>query len=102
MVLTIEQAWEVIHGALVGSGTLPENTSYLTDAILDTELSGLEGHGFYWLQYYCSHLLTGKVNGRPKPRIEALSETSFRVDAGHGFTHPAIESGFKRLMSAAR
>ena len=49
MVLTIEQSRELIYGALVGSGTLPENTSYLTDAILDKELFRLKGQGLYWL-----------------------------------------------------
>ena len=49
--LTPEDARKLIHDALLGAGTSPENTEYFTEAILDTELSGLEGHGFYWLQY---------------------------------------------------
>ena len=85
----------LIWNALVGSGTSPRNAEYFTDAILDTELSGLEGHGFYWLQYYCAHLHSGKVDGKVVPQVEALSDTSFRVDAGCGFAHPAIEAGFK-------
>ena len=52
LVLTPKEAQDLILNALVGSGTSPENANYFTEAILDTELSGLEGHGFYWLQYY--------------------------------------------------
>lgn len=92
----------MIWNALAGSGTLPENAEYFTEAILDTELSGLEGHGFYWLQYYCAHLRSGKVDGKAVPQVEALSDTSFRVDARHGFAHPAIEAGFKHLIPAAK
>ena len=102
LVLTPKQAQDLILNALVGSGTSPENANYFTEAILDTELSGLEGHGFYWLQYYCSHLLSGKVDGKVIPQIHALSETSLRVDACHGFAHPAIEAGFKHLIPATK
>ncbi len=102
MTLTPEAARDLISSALQGSGLAPESTAYFTDAILDTELSGLEGHGFYWLQYYCAHLRSGKVDGKVKPAVEALSESSFRVDARHGFAHPAIEAGFKRLIPSAK
>lgn len=100
--LSPPEARALIWNALTGSGTSPESAEYLTLAILDTELSGLEGHGFYWLQYYCEHLRSGKVDGRAVPQIQSVSETSFRVDARHGFAHPAIEAGFKHLIPAAK
>ena len=96
------EARELIWNALIGSGSSHQNAEYFTEAILDTELSGLEGHGFYWLQYYCSHLLSGKVDGKAVPQVEALSDTGFRVDARCGFAHPAIEAGFKYLIPAAK
>ncbi len=102
VLLSPKEARALIWNALTGSGTAPENAGYFTDAILDTELSGLEGHGFYWLQYYCAHLRSGKVDGKVIPQIEALSDTSFRVDALHGFAHPAIEAGFKHLIPATK
>lgn len=102
VLLSPQDARALIWNALTGSSTAPENAGYFTDAILDTELSGLEGHGFYWLQYYCAHLRSGKVDGKAVPQIEALSDTSFRVDALHGFAHPAIEAGFKHLIPAAK
>ena len=99
--LTPKKAEELIFAALTGTGTTAENARYFTDAILDTELSGLEGHGFYWLQYYCEHLLSGKVDGSAKPSVKRLSPVSFRIDAKGGFAHPAIEKGFARLIPAA-
>jgi (2R)-3-sulfolactate dehydrogenase (NADP+) len=96
------QTRKLIHDALTGAGTTPGNAPYFTDAILDTELSGLEGHGLYWLQYYCEHLLSGKVDGASKPKIRKLSPVAFHVDAMGGFAHPAIELGFGRLVPAAK
>ena len=101
LLLSPTEAHTLIVNALIGSGTSPENVGYFSEAILDTELSGLEGHGFYWLQYYCAHLCSGKVDGKAVPLVEAISDTSFRVNAQHGFAHPAIAAGFKRLIPAA-
>jgi (2R)-3-sulfolactate dehydrogenase (NADP+) len=100
--LTPREARALISGALVGAGTAPHNATYFTDAILDTELSGLSGHGFYWLQFYCEHLKSGKVNGKARPSVKRTSPVAFQIDAKGGFAHPAIEAGFARLIPAAR
>lgn len=100
--LTPKQARKLIFDALVGAGTASANAGYFADAILDTELSGLTGHGFYWLQYYCAHVKSGKVDGKAKPSVGKISSVAFRVDARHGFAHPAIEKGFEKLVPAAK
>jgi (2R)-3-sulfolactate dehydrogenase (NADP+) len=100
--LAPKTARKLIFEALTGAGTRPENAGYFADAILDTELSGLEGHGFYWLQYYCEHVRNGKVDGRARPHVKKLSPVAFRVDARRGFAHPAIEAGFSKLVPAAK
>jgi (2R)-3-sulfolactate dehydrogenase (NADP+) len=100
--LTADQASDLIFDALVGAGTVARNARYFADAILDTELSGLEGHGFYWLQYYCEHVQSGKVDGKATPVVKRLTNVSFRVDAKNGFAHPAIEKGFAHLVPAAQ
>jgi (2R)-3-sulfolactate dehydrogenase (NADP+) len=100
--LSPKVARKLILSALTGAGTADRNAGYFADAILDTELSGLEGHGFYWLQHYCEHVSSGKVDGRAKPVVKKLSPVAFRVDARRGFAHPAIEQGFGKLIPAAR
>lgn len=102
MRLTAPAARDLITRALVGAGTAPRNVPYFAEAILDTELSGLEGHGFYWLQYYCAHVRSGKVAGDARPRVKKLSPVAFRIDARRGFAHPAIKAGFDRLIPAAQ
>jgi (2R)-3-sulfolactate dehydrogenase (NADP+) len=100
--LSVQQARKLIRDALVGAGTATQNARYFTEAILDTELSGLDGHGFYWLQYYCAHVKSGKVDGQARPLLKRLSPVSFMVDANRGFAHPAIELGFKALVPATK
>jgi len=100
--LSPRAARKLIHDALRGVGTSARNAAYFTEAILDTELSGLEGHGFYWLQFYCEHLQSGKVDGKVRAKVRKLSPVAFRVDARNGFAHPAIEAGFEKLIPAAK
>jgi (2R)-3-sulfolactate dehydrogenase (NADP+) len=100
--LSAGRARRLIFDALTGAGTSPANARYFTEAILDTELSGLEGHGFYWLQYYCEHVQSGKVDGKARPVVKMVTPVAIRVDAKRGFAHPAIEAGFKKLIPAAR
>jgi len=100
--LTPKAARKLIFAALTGAGTAPANATYFTEAILDTELSALEGHGFYWLQFYCEHVQSGKVDGKAKPSVKKLSPVAFRADAKNGFAHPAIEKGFAKLIPAAQ
>src|SRR5882724_8619581 len=100
--LTPKAARALILNALTGAGTTPENARYLTEGILDTELSGMAGHGFHWVPFYCQHVLSGKVNGKAKPAVKKASAVAFRVDARNGFAHPAIEAGFGKLIPAAK
>jgi (2R)-3-sulfolactate dehydrogenase (NADP+) len=97
-----KDARALIFNALTGAGTAPANAEYFTDAIIDTELSGLSGHGFYWVQFYCAHAKSGKVDGKAKPSVKKISPVAFRVDAKWGFAHPAIAKGFEKLIPAAQ
>jgi (2R)-3-sulfolactate dehydrogenase (NADP+) len=101
MTLSVKEARSLIYKALTGVGTAPRNAHYFTEAILDTELSGLEGHGFHWLPYYCLHVSSGKIDGKARPKVKKITPTAFMVDAKGGFAHPAIEKGFEKLVPAA-
>jgi len=102
MILTPKAARALIFKALTGAGTTPENARHLTEGVLDTELSGMAGHGFDWVPHYCQHVRSGKVNGKAKPSVKRVSAVAIRVDARNGFAHPAIEAGFGKLIPATR
>jgi (2R)-3-sulfolactate dehydrogenase (NADP+) len=100
--LTADQASDLIFDALVGAGTVARNARYLADAVLETELAGLDGHGFHWLKVYCEHVQSGKVDGKATPVVKRMTNVAFRVDAKNGFAHPAIEKGLAHLIPAAQ
>jgi (2R)-3-sulfolactate dehydrogenase (NADP+) len=63
-------------------------------------LSDLDGHGFYWLQFYCAHVKSGKVKGKVSPTF--ASSRPSRADARGSFAHPAIAAGFASLVPAVK
>jgi (2R)-3-sulfolactate dehydrogenase (NADP+) len=100
--LDIEKARRLAMRALTRNGATRANVRYLVDQIIDSEMVGMASHGFFWLPVYVSHLKCAKVDGKAKPTVTRISPVAFRVDAQSGFAHPAIEAGFRKLLSAAR
>ncbi len=98
----VSAARDVIRKALTGSGLAARHTLCFTKASLDTELSGLKGHGLYRLDHQRLHLRSGKVGGAVVPEVNALSPGAFRIDARHGFADPAIKAGFARSIPGAQ
>lgn len=93
---TIER---VAVAALVRSGALPANAVPVARAIARAEAEGNRVCGLYYLPIFCGHLDCGKVVGDAVPRI-ANEQAVTRVDALHGFAHPAIEAGLPALTEA--
>jgi (2R)-3-sulfolactate dehydrogenase (NADP+) len=88
--------------ALVRAGARVEAASSLARAIAAAEADGLASHGLAYLPTYCEHLRCGKVNGAAQPKLQEVAPSVLVVDAGSGFAHPAIDSGFEALIPLAR
>lgn len=88
--------------ALTASGTSASNARSLAAAVAAAELDGIPSHGLAYVPTYCEHVRCGKVVGDAVPRLEALTDVAFRVDAGSGFAHPAIDAGLEAIIAAAR
>jgi (2R)-3-sulfolactate dehydrogenase (NADP+) len=101
MTLSIKETRSLILKALTGVGIAARNAHYLTEAILDSELSGLEDQGLLSLPSYCLHVKSRKVDGKARPKVKKITPTAFMVDAKGGLAHPAIEKGFEKLVPAA-
>ena len=93
------KAIELIREKLIKSTCLPENTHGIIEGILDAEYSGIKSHGFHYLPIYCNHLKIGKINGKAKPSLEALSDSAIKINADNGFAHSAINLGLNQLIA---
>ena len=100
--LSLAKVEDLARRALEGSGTRSESAASLARAVAAAERDGIASHGLVYVPVYCEHVQCGKVIGNAVPKVEQPSSSAVVVDAGSGFAHPAIDSGFEKLIPLAR
>lgn len=100
--LTLDQIEQLSLRALMAAGTSEANARPLAVATAATEADGVASHGLAYIPIYCEHVKCGKVDGTATPVLAQPAPSVVTVDAGTGFAHPAIDTGFKALIPLAR
>lgn len=100
--LSLEQIEQLAFDALVRAGTSEVNARPLAVATAATEADGVASHGLAYIPIYCEHVQCGKVDGTATPQLSHPRSSMLCVDAGTGFAHSAIDTGFTRLIPLAR
>ena len=100
--LSLDAARRFAADTLIRLRTDPAVAATVADALVLAEASGLKGHGLVRLESYGAQTLSGKVDGfaavtATRPRPGALL-----VDAGRGFSYPAIDVAIEALPAMAR
>lgn len=88
--------------ALMRCGTSAANAASVAQALVGAELCGQVGHGLRRIPSYCAQSLSGKVDGRARPRAVTHRPGALAVDGAHGFAYPAIDLALEWLPGAAR
>ena len=101
MQLTLEQIYQLSLAALSGSGASEGQAAPVADSIREAEAEGIRNVGLGYLPIYCEHLRCGKVKGDAVPRMVEAAPAVLRVDAGHGFCHPAFLLALPRFTEMA-
>jgi (2R)-3-sulfolactate dehydrogenase (NADP+) len=99
--LTLGHVQRLANAALRATGTSETNACSVARSIASAEAEGLVSHGLMRLPTYCDHVECGKVDGCVEPVASSDRAGAWRVDARHGFAHPAIDLGFRQLAPAA-
>ena len=100
--LSQKEALELAVNTLQKNGALKENALPLALGIIDAENQGIKSHGFHYLPIYCLHLKCEKVKGSASPKLNAISNVAFKVNADNGFAHRAISLGMEKLIPSAK
>jgi len=100
--LSQNQALELALNTLQKNGATKENALPLALGIIDAENQGIKSHGFHYLPIYCLHLKCEKVKGSASPKLNAISNVAFKVNADNGFAHRAISLGMEKLIPSAK
>ncbi|MGF1630286.1 MAG: Ldh family oxidoreductase [Kiloniellaceae bacterium] len=100
--LSLAAAEALVIEALVSAGTSQANARSVAAALVAAEADGQRGHGLSRVADYARQAMSGKVDGRAVPRVERLSDSALRIDAGSGFAFPALDLARAELAKMVR
>ncbi len=100
--LSLEAAHELVAQALMAAGTSVLNAESVAAALVAAEADGQRGHGFSRVAAYAGQARSGKVDGKAEPKVEWISDSVIRVDAGAGFAFPALDLARAGLAEMVR
>ena len=102
MNMTLDAVEALSRSALRGAGASERQAGAVARSTRLAERDGIRSHGLMYVPIYAEHLRCGKVRGDAEPTVERSRSGAVRVDAGHGFAHPAIDKGWDAFTQAAR
>ena len=71
-------------------------------AVARAEETGNVICGLYYLESYCTQLLSGRVEGTVEPMVSSSRPGAVTVDAKFGFAQPAFSRGLPQAIDAAK
>jgi (2R)-3-sulfolactate dehydrogenase (NADP+) len=101
MRMTLDGIYELSLAALRASGANLVQAVPVAESVRDAEAEGIRNVGLAYLPVYCEHLLCGKIRGDAQPSLLGAAPAVLRVDAAHGFCHPAFLMALPRFVGMA-
>lgn len=82
---------------------LPENDSLLlSDALVTTELRGVNTHGIMRIPFYARGFLEGNLNPNPVPRLLQDEYAVARIDGDNGIGHVVAQYAMQQAIERAK
>jgi (2R)-3-sulfolactate dehydrogenase (NADP+) len=100
--LSPPEAEELAAATLRRCRTSAENATAVAKALVLAEADGLKSHGLLRLPIYAAQAKVGKVDGFARPLLECPRPALLAIDAGNGFSYPALNRAVERLPDIAR
>lgn len=93
--VSAERVRQQIMSVLTAWGMDADLARTTVDAMVYSDLAGIDTHGISLLTTYEDYWTKGKVNFRARPRIVRETPVTALVDAGAGLGHPAAVMGME-------
>ena len=90
------------HAALVAHGAGDWQAREVARAVARAEATGNVICGLYYLESYCTQLVSGRVNGTVDPEVVRVRPGAVTVNGRLGFAQPAFACGLPDAVVAAR
>lgn len=100
-------AAELLHrqasAILAAWGMAPEDVRLVAQAIIETDLRGIDSHGVSMLPLYAQMRAQGKLNPKARPRVVRETATIAVIDAdaglGHAVSHRAMNVAVDKCLA---
>ena len=100
--VTLDQIEQASIQALVKHGAAPWIAAEVAHAVRVAEANGNLICGLYYLESYCTQLVSGRVNGDVEPEITQPKSATVMSDARFGFAQPAFAKGLTLAVETAK
>jgi len=87
---------------LRAAGLDGDNACLVSDALVETNLRGIDSHGVARLPHYLRRIREGSVCPNPDIRLERLGPSVARLDGGHGLGHLVMNRAAQEALLIAR
>lgn len=102
MLVSLNEIENLTHKLLVKHGADDWIASEVARAVKKAEAIGNKICGLFYVESYCTQLVSGRVNGTVEPVVSSPKSGVVQVDAKFGFAQPAFKRGLQDALSAAR
>ena len=100
--LSLDEIYDLAKRTLEFNGCDNANAEFVATTVSNAERDGSVSHGLFRIPGYVASLRSKKVNGKAKPRIEALSQNAIRVHGDFGFAPTSINTGLPTLVKITK
>ena len=91
-----------IEAILRSWGMAPDLLATTVEAMIETDLLGVDSHGISMLMTYEKRVKDGSLNLQARPRIEKQTACTALVDGGAGLGHPVSAFGMNLAVDKAK
>ena len=91
-----------IEAILQSWGMAPDLLATTVEAMIETDLLGVDSHGISMLMTYEKRVKDGSLNLQARPRIEKQNACTALVDGGAGLGHPVSAFGMNLAVDKAK
>lgn len=102
VVLTLDEVYALSYRVLTRHGLSDAHANAIAHVITQCQRDECHSHGVYRLLVCARSLRVGKVNPRAEPTLRDVSAGIVAVDAHHGFSLLAFETGLPVFLDKAR
>lgn len=102
MKVFVSEIEDVAKAAMIAHGAGAWQAGEVARAVARAEAFGNVICGLYYLESYCSQLVTGRVDGQVDPVVSRPKGGQVIADARFGFAQPAFSRGLPQAIEAAR